>query len=72
MASAEVEQFGDLGDSVGAGADVAHGGAKVAVAGLGHDGLEKHVLRAKVSGGRVAELVEARDAELAALDREEN
>lgn len=50
MAPAEVEQLGDLGDGFGAGADVAHGAAGVAVPGLGHDVLELYVLLAQVCG----------------------
>jgi hypothetical protein len=33
----DVEQLGDLGDRLGTGLDVAHGGARVAVAGLGYE-----------------------------------
>jgi hypothetical protein len=51
VAPAEVEQLGDLGDGFGAGADVAHGAAGVAVPSLGHDVLELYVLLAQVRGG---------------------
>jgi hypothetical protein len=47
----------DLGDCLAAGPGVAHGGVRVAVAGLGHDELQRELLLAKVGGGRVAELV---------------
>ncbi len=50
MPSTEVEQLGDLGDGFGAGADVAHGAARVAVPGLGHDRLEGDVLLSEVGG----------------------
>lgn len=53
--AAEVEEFfGDVGDGLGAGVDVAHGGAGVAVAGFGYDGLQGHVVLAEVGGGGVA------------------
>jgi hypothetical protein len=54
----DVEQLGDLGDRLRAWVDVAHRGAWVAVAGLGHDQLQGDACLAKVGGGRVAELVQ--------------
>lgn len=57
VAPAEVEQLGDLGDGFGAGADVAHGAAGIAVPGLGHDRLELDVLLPEVGGGAMPELV---------------
>lgn len=51
------EDAGDPGDGFAAGAGVAHGRAGVAVAGLGHDELERDLLLAEVGGGGVAELV---------------
>jgi hypothetical protein len=48
--AAEIEQFfGDLGDGVGAGVDVAQGGAGIAVPSLGHDRLKGHVVLAEMS-----------------------
>ena len=57
-ARGRVEEFGDLGDSLAAGFDVAHGGAGRLVPGLGHDELQRDFLVAEMSGGAVAELVE--------------
>src|SRR5664279_2622045 len=54
----DVEEFGDLGDGFAAGPDVAHGGAGVAVPGLGHDQLEGNAVLAEVGGCGVAELVQ--------------
>ena len=48
------EQGGDLSDGFGAGADVPHRGARVAVPGLGHDQLQGDALLTEVSGCRVA------------------
>lgn len=50
----EVEEFGDLGDGFAAGTDVAHGGARVAVSGLGHDQLQSDVLFSEVGRRGVA------------------
>ena len=52
------EDAGDLGDGFAAGPGVPHGGARVAVSGLGHDELERDLGVAEVGGGEVAELVE--------------
>jgi hypothetical protein len=53
-----VEQVGDLDDGLGAGLDVAHGGAGAAMPGLGHDQLEGGALLPERGGGRVPELVQ--------------
>jgi hypothetical protein len=37
VGAGDIEQFGDLGDRRGAGLDVPHRSARVAVAALGHD-----------------------------------
>src|SRR6202021_322816 len=57
-ASGRAEQAGDLGDSLVAGLDVAHDGARGLVPGLGHDQLQRDLLVAEVGRGGVAELVE--------------
>ncbi len=57
-ASGWFEQLGDLGNRFGAGLDVAHDGAWIAVPSLGHDELQGDALVAEVGGRGVAELVE--------------
>jgi len=57
-APGRAEQAGDLGDGRVAGFDVAHGGARGFVPGLGHDQLERDLLVAEVGRRGVPELVQ--------------
>ena len=57
-APGRAEQAGDLGDGRIAGFDVAHGGARGLVPGLGHDQLERDLLAAEVGRRGVAKLVQ--------------
>jgi hypothetical protein len=48
------KELSDLGDGFGARRDVAHDGARVAVAGLDHDELQRYAFIAEVGGSGVA------------------
>ena len=61
-APGRAEQAGDLGDSLVAGLDVAHDGARGLVPGLGHDQLQRDLLVAEVGRGGVTELMEVQAA----------
>ena len=61
-APGRAEQAGDLGDGRIAGFDVAHGGARGLVPGLGHDQLKRDLLVAEVGRCGVTELVELQAA----------